>query len=166
MLRLFYPVAIALAGLLMLNCRSARSALIISDLPNYDSQSADHILFLNFRITGKPDGHENVELITARAANGRMKELHRPVNFPFQIKAIPGYSGNIIAQEMVFEHPLYHSAEVSSPSGHIRREEVRSEEGTLLIRMPMPSGLNRLELFSITPERGSVKIYTLRFNQP
>lgn len=52
---------------------------------------------------------------------------------------------------------------MSDPSGHIRREEMHAKEGVLLIRMPMRSGLNGLELFSVTPERGPVKIYTLSF---
>lgn len=166
MLRLFATASIAFAGLLLLGCRSERSTLKISEIPNYDTQSPDHILFLNFRITGKPGGNENVALVSARAANGRMKDLYHPVNFPYHIKAVPRYSTNAIEREMVFAHPLYRSAEVSDPSGHIRREEVRANEGTLLVRMPLHSGLNGLELFSVSPGRGSVKIYTLSFDQP
>jgi hypothetical protein len=164
MLRLFSTAAIALAGLLMLGCRSGRSVLTIRELPNYDTRSPDHILFLNFRITGKPGGSERVELASATVGNGRMKDLNRPVHFPTHIKAVPEYAAGALEREMVFEHPLYHAAEVSDPSGHIRREEVEAKEGTLLIRMPMHSGLDRLELFSVTPESGSVKIYTLSFN--
>lgn len=164
MLRLFSTAAIALAGLLMIGCRSGRSVLTVSELPNYDTRSPDHILFLNFLITGKRGGNESVELTSANVGNGKMKDLNRPVHFPTYIKAVPRYSTSALEREMVFEHPLYHAAEVSDPSGHVRREEVQAKEGTLLIRMPMHSGLNRLELFSVTPERGSVKIYTLSFN--
>ncbi|WP_342087561.1 hypothetical protein [Dyadobacter sp. OTU695] len=164
MLRLFSTVAIALAGLLMLGCRSGRSVLTISELPNYDTLSSDHILFLNFLITGKPGGHESVQLASANVAHGKMKDLNRPVHFPTYIKAVPQYTTGTSEREMVFEHPLYHAAEVSDPSGHLRREEIRAKEGTLLIRMPMRSGLNRLELFSVTPDKGTVKIYTLSFN--
>lgn len=164
MLRLFSTVAIALAGLLMIGCRSGRSVLTVSELPNYDTRSPDHILFLNFLITGKRGGNESVELTSANVGNGKMKDLNRPVHFPTYIKAVPRYSTSSLEREMVFEHPLYHAAEVSDPSGHVRREEVQAKAGTLLVRMPMHSGLNRLELFSVTPERGSVKIYTLSFN--
>jgi len=164
MLRLFSTVVIALAGLLMNECRSGRSTLKISELPNYDSKSPDHILFLNFRITGKPGGNEHVELASATVGNGRMKDLRHPVGFPVYITAIPRYTTSALEAEMAFEHPLYRSAEVSDPSGHMRRQEVKAGEGTLLVRMPIHSGLNRLELFSVTPERGSVKIYTLGFN--
>lgn len=163
MSRLFSTVAIALAGLLLLHCRSGHSVLTISELPNYDTRSTDHILFLNFRITGKPGGDENVALVSARAGTGRMKALSYPVHFPVQIKAVPQYETGSLEPEMVFEHPLYRSVEVSDPSGHIRREEMHAKEGVLLIRMPMRSGLNGLELFSVTPERGPVKIYTLSF---
>ena len=163
MLRLFSTTAIALAGLLMFGCKSGHSVLTISELPNYDARSADHLLFLNFRITGKPGGNEQVELVSATAANGRMKNLAYPVHFPVQIKAIPRYTTSALEHEMVFEHPLHRSVEVSDPGGHMRREEVRAKEGTLLIRMPLQSGLNGLELFSVSPERGSVKIYTLSF---
>ncbi len=163
MLRLFSTVAIALACLLMPGCRSGRPVLSISELPNYDTRSPDHILFLNFLITGKPGGNENVELASAHVGNGKIKDLHRPVHFPVYIKAVPSYTTSALEREMVFEHPLYHAAEVSDPSGHMRREELRAKDGTLLIRMPVQPGLNRLELFSVTPERGPVKIYTLSF---
>lgn len=164
MLRLHYAVAIALAGSLLLGCRSGRSVLTIHEIPNYDTKSADHILFLHFRIAGKPGGSESVALVSARAANGRMKELYRPVEFPVQIKAVPRYAVGEGEREMFFEHPLYYAAEVSDPSGHIRREEMHAKEGNLLIRMPLRAGLNELELFSVTPEKGSVKIYSLSFN--
>lgn len=164
MLRLISTAALVLAGLLMPGCKSGHSVLTTREIPNYDTQSPDHILFLNFRITGKPGGNENVELVGATAANGRMKDLQRPVDIPYHIKAVPRYSANEAGREMVFEHPLYHPAEISDPSGHIRRETVQAKEGTLLIRMPMKAGLNGLELFSVTPEKGSVKIYTLSFN--
>jgi hypothetical protein len=164
MLRLFATVAIALTGFLMLGCGSGQAVLTVDKIPNYDSRSPDHILFLHFRITGKPGGNERVALVSTQAANGRIKELYRPVEFPVHIKAIPRYTTGALEREMVFEHPLYRSAEVSDASGHMRRQEVRANEGTLLIRMPMHSGLNGLELFSVTPESGSVKIYTLTFN--
>ena len=165
MLRLLPTAAIAFVGLLMFGCKSERSVLAVRDLPNYDTRSSDHLLFLNFRISGKPGGNEHVELVSARVANGRMKDLYHPVNYPVvRIKAVPRYGNRVSDKEMAFLHPLYHWAEVSDPTGHIRREEVRAKEGTLLIRMPLDSGLNRLELFSVTPERGSVKIYTLSFN--
>jgi len=164
MLRLLSTAAIALAGLLMLGCKSGHSLLTVSELPNYDTRSPDHLLFLNFRIMGKPGGNEHVELVSATAANGRMKDLSYPAHFPVQIKAIPRYATSAPEHEMVFEHPLHRSVEVSDPAGHMRREEVRAKEGTLLIRMPLHSGLNALELFSVSPERGSVKIYTLSFN--
>ncbi|MDR6805676.1 hypothetical protein J2Y45_002015 [Dyadobacter sp. BE34] len=164
MLRFLPTAAIALVGLLMFGCKSGRSVLVVRDLPNYDTRSSDHLLFLNFRISGKPGGNEHVELASASVANGRMKNLAYPVHFPVQIKAIPRYSTSALEREMVFEHPLHRSVEVSDPSGHMRREEMRANEGTLMIRMPLDSGLNRLELFSVTPEKGSVKIYTLSFN--
>lgn len=163
MLRLFSTIAIALAGLLMFACKSGRAVLTINELPNYDNRSIDHLLFLNFRITGRPGGNEQVELVSATVANGRMKNLPYPVHFPVQIKAIPRYATSALEYEMVFEHPLHRSVEVSDPGGHMRREEVQAKEGTLLIRMPLQSGLNGLELFSVSPERGSVKIYTLSF---
>lgn len=164
MLRLFSTATIALVGLLVFGCKSGRAVLTISELPNYDTRSPDHLLFLNFRITGKPGGNEHVELASANVANGRMKDLAYPVHFPIQIKVIPRYATSVLEREMVFEHPLHRSVEVSDPTGHMRREEVQAKEGHLMIRMPLNSGLNRLELFSVTPEKGPVKIYTLSFN--
>ena len=165
MLRLLPTAAIALVGLLMFGCKSGRSVLRISELPTYDERSPNHILFLNFRITGKLGKKEKVELVSAQVANGKMKNPYHPINYPaVRIKAVLRYTNGVLEHEMAFLHPLYQLVEVGDPSGHIRREEVRAKEGRLLIRMPVHSDLNSLELFSVMPERGSVKIYTLSFN--
>nr|WP_295928396.1 hypothetical protein [uncultured Dyadobacter sp.] len=164
MLRLFSTVAITLAGLLMIRCKPAQSTLTIREIANYNANSADHILFLNFRISGGVGGKEKVELMSAHAGDGKMKDISRPVHFPYQIKAIPRYKTSAIGREMIFEHPLYKGAEVSDPSGHMRQVEVKAKEGNVLIRLQQHSGLNQLELFSVSPEKGTVKIYTLDFN--
>ncbi|SDF32948.1 hypothetical protein SAMN04487996_11035 [Dyadobacter soli] len=155
--------AIVLAGLLMLECRSGRAVLAVSELPDYNKQSADHIIFLNFRITGKPGGNERVELASANVGDGKMKDISRPVHSPYQIKAVPRYKTSAIEREMVFEHPLLRNAEVSDPGGHIRQVEATASEGSLLVRLQQHAGLNQLELFSVSPESGTVKIYTLDF---
>ncbi|GGM92439.1 hypothetical protein GCM10010967_27060 [Dyadobacter beijingensis] len=149
-----------------MQCSPGVTVLNIRELPNYDSRSADHILFLNFRITGKAGGRERVELAGTNLGVGRMKNIYHPVNFPVRIKAIPRYGDVGLEEEMTFEHPLYRSAEVSDESGHIDRKEVEAKEGSLQVRMPVRPGLNALELFSVTPEKGTVKIYTLHFDQP
>ncbi|OJV14473.1 MAG: hypothetical protein BGO21_17270 [Dyadobacter sp. 50-39] len=164
MLRLLFPAVILLTGLLMFQCKPTRSVLTISELPNYNSQFQDHILFLHFRITGNPGGgKEKVELVSATVGNGRMKDIRRPVTFPVYINVVPRYAGDSLRREMQVEHPLRRSIEVSDAEGQIRRQEVRQKEGTFVIRMPVEAGLNGLELFSVSPERGGVQIYNLRF---
>lgn len=155
-----------LSGLFIMQCRTGRPALDISALPNYDKSSPDHILFLQFRISGEAGGKERVELVSANVANGRMKEMDSPVIFPVYLKAIPRYTTSAIEREMLFENPLRRAVEISDPSGYIRRQEVREQEGSLFIRMPVHGGLNGLELFSVSPERGEVQIYHLQFKQP
>lgn len=164
MLRMFTTVGLVLAGLLMTHCKPARSALTVGEVTNYNPGARDHILFLNFRISGSVGGREKVELVSAQAGDGRMKTIARDVHFPYQIKALARYSTGTIEQEMVFEHPLYRSAEVSDPTGHIRQVEATATEGDLMVRLQQQPGLNQLELFSVSPEKGTVKIYTLDFN--
>lgn len=150
----------------MLQCKPARSILTISELPNYNSQSPDHILFLHFRMTGKPGGKERVELVSAKAATGRVKELGHPVTFPIYIMAIPRYNNDPAERAMYFENPLLRAVELSDPDGNIRRQEVRETQGYLFLRMQIDPGLNDLELFSVSPDKGAVKIYILHFKQP
>ncbi|MCF0070047.1 hypothetical protein LZD49_06160 [Dyadobacter sp. CY261] len=164
MLRLSSTVAITLAGLLMIHCKPAQSTLTVGQISNYNANSPDHILFLNFRISGGVGGREKVELLSASAGDGKMKDIARSVHFPYQIKAIARYSASAVEREMVFEHPLFKGREVSDPSGHMRQVEVKATEGNVLIRLQQHSGLNQLELFSVSPEKGTVKIYTLDFN--
>lgn len=164
MLKLLSTLLIAVAGLSAMNCRPGRSSLMVGQLPNYNRESKDHIIFLTFQITGEVGGREKVRLMYANAGNGRMKEMLRPVHFPYQIIAIPRYTTNTIEREMAFEHPLFKSAEISDPSGKIRQVEATSKEGTMLVRLQQNPGLNRLELFSVSPQKGAVKIYTLHFD--
>ncbi|WP_353719581.1 hypothetical protein [Dyadobacter sp. 676] len=164
MLRLFSTAAILLAGLSLFECKPARSSLAVNQVPNYNPQSPDHILFLNFRITGAVSGKEEVQLVSASAGDGRMKDIARPVHSPYQIKAIPRFKTGAAGREMAFEHPLFRNAEVSDPEGHIRHVDVTAREGNLLIRLQQQPGLNQLELFSVSPGNGTVKIYTLDLN--
>lgn len=167
MRNLFCPVLILLAALLVFQCKPARSALTISELPHYDSAVQDHILFLHFRISSKVGGgKEKVELISATAGSGRMKDIRRPVSFPVYINVVSRYTSDSLRREMQVEHPLRRAVEVSDPEGYIRRQEVREKEGTFMVRIPVEPGLNGLELFSVSPEKGAVPIYHLQFKQP
>ncbi|MGV3600143.1 MAG: hypothetical protein ACO1N1_03010 [Dyadobacter fermentans] len=163
MLRLRVPAALMLAGLLMVQCKSAHSTLSVARMAGYTPAARDQILFLNFRITGTAGGGEEVTLASATAGEGKLKDLSRPVHFPYQIRAVPRYSSSAIEREMVFEHALFKSAEVSDPSGHLKHAEVRAGAGNILIRLQADSRLNQLELFSVSPDKGTIKIYTLDF---
>lgn len=164
MLRVFNTVAIAILVLLFAGCGPGRSTLTISNVPNYDKSVSDHILFLDFRVTAENQGdHEKVELVKAISGNGRMKNLMRPVHYPYQIKAIPRYTTSAIEKELVFEHPLFNTKEVSEPGGTITKMEVTNTEGILSMRLQDAQALDRLDLYSVSPGKGTVKIYTLRF---
>src|SRR3954468_6125856 len=100
MLKLLSIFIIVFAGMLALNCKPARSALTLNQLPNYNKESKDHILFLTFQITGEAGGKEKVRLTNATAGSGRMKDMLRPVHMPYQIIAIPRYSSGAVEREM------------------------------------------------------------------
>ncbi len=147
-------------------CKSAESVLKVSEMPNYDKKSADRMLFLNFRIsTSGEAAPEKVELVNAVSGNARLKNLVPPVHDPYQIKVIPRYSASRMEKETFYEHPLFRSVEVSAPDGKLSRSEERNREGMLNIRLQDDIYLTSLEVYSVTPEKGTVKIYTLNFKR-
>lgn len=157
-------IVIAVLAVLLVGCGPGRSTLKISKVPNYDKSVSDHIFFLDFRVTAENQGdREKVELVKAISGSGRMKNILRPVHYPYQIKAIPRYTTSALEKELIFEHPLFNAREVSEPGGTITKVAVTNTEGIISMRLQEAPGLDRLELYSVTPEKGTVKIYTLRF---
>jgi hypothetical protein len=164
MSRFSNAIFIAVLAVLLVGCGPGRSTLKISKVPNYDKAVSDHIFFLDFRVTAENQGdREKVELVKAISGSGRMKNILRPVHYPYQIKAIPRYTTSALEKELVFEHPLFNAREVSEPGGTITKVAVTNTEGIVSMRLQEAPGLDRLELYSVTPEKGTVKIYTLRF---
>ncbi|WP_348066566.1 hypothetical protein [Dyadobacter sp.] len=149
-----------------MNCKSGESVLNKEDISNYDISTKDHILFFEFKITdggkGKP---EKVKFIKAVSGNGKMKNLGQKVLYPYQIHVIPRYNTGFLETEIALEHPLHRSVEVPGQDGIITKENVVAGEGTLSFRLQEHRNMDRVELFSITPESGSTKIYTLYLKQ-
>jgi hypothetical protein len=159
-------IALFMIGAQLSGCKSAESVLKVSEMPNYDKKSADRILFLNFRISTTGNSlSEKVELVNAVSGNARMKNLIPPVHDPYQIKVIPRYSASRMEMETFYEHPLFRSVEVSGPGGKLGRSQINDREGMLNIRVQDDSYLTSLEVYSVTPEKGTVKIYTLNFKR-
>ncbi|TLV03094.1 hypothetical protein [Dyadobacter luticola] len=147
------------ACLAILGCASSQSVLNVREISGYDSSKEEHIIFLNLKISeGKP---EKVKLVSATSGNGKMKNLRPAVDYPYQIKVIPRYNSNRLETEMVFEHPLYKLVEVPHEDGKLSKSAQEAKEGTLLVRFQEDKTMERIEFYSVTPERGSVKIYTL-----
>lgn len=164
MTRFFNTTFVGFLVLISAGCGSGRSTLTVSEIPNYDKSVSDHILFLDFRVTAKNrDDREKVRLVKAISGSGRMKQIGRPVYDPYQIKAIPRYSTGAVEREMFFEHPLFQTREVAEPGGAIQKAAVSNTEGIVSIRLQDARGLERLDLYSVSPGKGTVKIYTLRF---
>ncbi|MCE6990007.1 hypothetical protein [Dyadobacter sp. CY323] len=136
------------------------------EIPGYGAQVQDHILFLHFKIKDGGEGkNEKVEFLNATSGNGRMKNLAVPVHYPYQIKAVPRYTTSHFEIGITLEHPLFRSVEVASQDGTIAKAEITAREGNLSFRIQEESYMDRIDIYSITPERGEVKIYTLNLKQ-
>jgi hypothetical protein len=157
---------VILAASHLAGCSSGQALLEVSKVSGYDKAAAEHIIFLNLKIIDQGKGsNEKVKLMTATAGNGKMKNIRAAVEYPYQIKVLPRYSTSHLELETVFEHPLYRSVEVPNQDGTMSRSVVNSKEGLISLRFQEESTLDRIEIYSVTPERGSVKIYTLNLKR-
>ena len=146
----------------LVHCRQARSYVRTQDLPNYDKNIANHILFLDFQITqDKEKGAVKAELINAIAGNGKMKDQGPGSSYPDQIKVVHYFSDRRTPVEMFYEHPLFKTAEVFSQNGNLSKSTQAARQGTLSIRFQEDQAREKIELYSVTPDRGAVKIYSL-----
>ncbi|WP_254560425.1 hypothetical protein [Dyadobacter diqingensis] len=146
----------------LVHCRQARSYVRAQELPNYDKGVANHILFLDFQITqDKEKGAVKAELINAIAGNGKMKDHGQGSIYPDQIKVVHYFSDRRTPVEMFYEHPLLRTAEVFSQDGNLSKSTQTALKGTLSIRFQEDQAREKIELYSVTPDRGAVKIYSL-----
>ncbi|GGB81318.1 hypothetical protein GCM10011325_05980 [Dyadobacter sediminis] len=131
---------------------------------NYDKAVKEHILFMEFDIrTGAKGRQEKVKLVRAVAGNGRTKGLNSPVHGPYRIMMVPRYRSNALEKEFYYEHPLFRSVEVASPGGTLSKASIAAKQGMLSVRIQENADLDRIELFSLTPDKGTTKIYTVYF---
>lgn len=145
----------------LVSCKTAESTLTMENVKNYNPDAASHILFLDFKITKRSKKGETVTLVNAVSGSGKLKNIEVPVHSACQISVIPRYSISHLEVPLIFEHPLYKSVEVPSQDGKLTKQALNAEEGTLSVRIQKDQGLEKLELYSLTPEKGRVKIYTL-----
>lgn len=142
-------------------CKTTESTLSIEHVKNYDPNAANHILFLDFKITKRDGKAESVELVNAVSGSGKLKNMAAPVHSPYQISVNPRYSIGHEEVPLFFEHPLFKSVEVASQDGKLSKQDLHAREGILSVRIQRDNGLERIELHSLTPEKGDIKIYTL-----
>ncbi|MCF2446389.1 hypothetical protein L0657_20695 [Dyadobacter sp. CY345] len=145
----------------MVNCRQAKSFVSISKLPNYDTQAADHILFLDFLITQSGDNAPvKAKLVNSIAGNGKMKDLGSARIQQNQIKVVHIFSDKRQPVEIFYEHPLFLSVEVFSKEGNLSQNAQTAREGTLSLRVQDDPAREKIDLYSVTP-KGEIKIYSL-----
>ena len=145
----------------LLGCKTSESTLSVQNVRNYDPNAANQILFLDLKIIKRDGKTETVELVNAVSGSGKLKNMAAPVHSPYQISVIPRYSISHMEIPMVFEHPLYKSVEFASQDGKLSKQDLHAKEGILSVRIQKDNGLEKIELHSLTPEKGDVKIYTL-----
>ena len=145
-----------------MSCSSSKSTLKTEKIANFDKQATDHILFLDFTVKKsvglKP---EATKLTNSVSGVGLLKDMDAEVRNPYQVKAVQYYNDGQKPKEVIFEHPLYKSVEIFDQDGTISRKPTSLNEGTLSMRIQHGSSLEKIELYSTTPDKGTVLIYTL-----
>ena len=153
---------IVMIGMQLAGCKTAGSTLTMQNVRNYDPDAASRILFLDFKITGGNGKAEKAELVNVVSGKGKLKNLARPVHNNRQISVIPRYATQHEEVSLVFEHPLYQSVEVASEDGKLSKHEMHTQEGILSVRIQQDNGLEKIEIYSVLPDKENVKIYTLK----
>ncbi|MCE7060493.1 hypothetical protein [Dyadobacter sp. CY343] len=164
--KLLFYITFCLLFMHLAACTPRQSALDLNDVLRFDATVADQILFLQFRVSfGKKGGQEEVGLVSAVAGNGKLKPFRAPVESPYKIEVVPRYSVSALETAMVYQHPLFQEVEVHDPSGVITRKKNYEKEGAFTMRMQADHNIEKLDIYSVTPERGKIKIYTLKLKR-
>ncbi|GAB3508605.1 hypothetical protein GCM10027341_44620 [Spirosoma knui] len=144
-------------------CHSAKQTLAIHTLPNYTEKALHQVLFLDFDISRSGSAQpERVRLVNSIIGNGELKTLSRPVHTPYQLRVIRYYTDGREPVSDSLEHPLFRSVEMAESNGTLNRQALSEQSGHISIRFPYAKALSRLAIFSVTPDKGIVKIHTLR----
>ncbi|WP_460981724.1 hypothetical protein [Spirosoma fluminis] len=150
-------------GTWVVACHSAKQTLAIHTLPNYSEKAAHQVLFLDFNISRSgPAQPERIRLVNSIIGNGKLKTLSHPVHNPYQLRVIRYYTDGREPVSDSLEHPLFRSVEMAEPNGTLSRQPLSKQSGHVSIRFPYTEALGRLAIFSVTPDKGIVKIHTLR----
>lgn len=150
-------------SMICFGCNSPHAIIDVSTLPNYNGKAADHIVFLNFKISeGSKGRREKVELVRAVSGTGKMKSMENHVEYASYIRAVRKYSDGR-NQESIYQHPLFKQVEVSSPQGKIESRLLTADEGILTMRFQEDKSLEKIDLYSVSPNNGTRKIYTISF---
>ena len=145
----------------LVNCRQAKSFVSASELPSYDRQATDHILFLDFLITQESkNAPVTAKLVHSIAGSGKMKNLGSERIQQNQIKVVQFFTDKRQPVETFHEHPLFRSSEIFSKDGSLSQSEQKASEGTLSLRIQEDPAREKIDLYSVTP-KGEVKIYSL-----
>ncbi|MCF2493209.1 hypothetical protein [Dyadobacter chenhuakuii] len=152
---------VMIIGVALTGCKTAESTLSIRQVRNFDPNAANHILFLDIKISKGKGKMETVELVNAVSGKGKLKNLTAPIHSPYRIHVIPRYLVDDMENALVFEHPLYKSVEVASEDGRLTKQNLNAKEAMLSVRIQNDNGLKKIELYSITPGKENIKIYTL-----
>ncbi|WP_157488156.1 hypothetical protein [Dyadobacter crusticola] len=132
----------------------------------FNPAAGDQILFLEFRVSQPEQGSpEQISLVSSVSGTGKLKNLRRSVEYPYQIQVVPRYRTSALEVPMVFEHPLFREVEVPDPSGTITRKEQFATEGTFTMRMQADPNIEKLDFYSLKPGQEPTKIYTLNLKR-
>jgi hypothetical protein len=77
----------------------------------------------------------------------------------------PGIALDHLETEIIFEHRFVQIGGSSEPGWHIEQKNLWLTGGNFVFAFARTKNMESIELYSITPDRGKVKIYTLNLKQ-
>lgn len=153
----------SLMTIVLISCQSSYQRLAVHALPNYDINASHRILFLDFSISRSGSGkRERLTLTNSIIGNGEMKNIGRALHSPYQLKFVRQYTDQHPPVADSIEHPLLRSLEIADRDGSQTRQLTSERNGNFSIRFPYTTALKKIDVYSVTPDNGNVKIHTIQ----
>ena len=144
-------------------CHPSRQTLRLHELPNYRANAPQQLLFLDFAIhRAGADQPERVALTNAIVGQGERKVWARAAHSPCQIRFERVFTDNRPAETDSVAHPLFQTLELPDTDGTLSRRPMQADSGHVSVRLPYVTALTRINLYSVTPDRGTRRMHTIR----
>lgn len=157
------PSCFSMLLIVLISCQSSYQRLTVHALLNYDNNSSHRILFMDFTVNRSgPGKREYLTLTNSIVGNGEMKNIGKAVHSPYQLKFVRQYADQHPPVADSIEHPLLRSIEIADIDGSLTRKLTSELTGNFSIRFPYTTALKKIDFYSVTPDKGAIKIHTIQ----